>query len=1089
MSGISSGVGLASGINTGQIIEQLLAIDARAKTPLQSQITRITTSKTAMTDVNARLLGIRSASTKFRLGRVFEQMATRVGDEAVATATAKPGTPAGNYTFNVSRLVSTSQMLSRGFSSRDATPLGVTSMTFEFGDAALTRDAALNALRGGAGVGQGSVKFTDASGATATLDLTGSVTLQDVVTKINESESIAVTASLENERIVLRDTSGGGGALVVTNIGSGTIATRLGIAGTHASGTVTGGALNQLGMQSSLSELNDGNGVLIRDSTIDFRIVTTDPNPPGGSISYDIQLGRKNQPISNTTKLTDLNNGLGVRINTTDADDFTIVTSTGVSVGVNLGPVVVNGEVETPAVTTVGELITRVNSELSTALGSNAVQLSLTTNAQGEVSRFQLVDTLGGAGPLKVLASGPNGDKTAKDLGIFTGSIATGPTTITGSDVPNRVLTPRASTIQDVADRVLQQTGNKVRVEINAAGTGLRLVSNEQPPRLISVAAGVNDGTLGSAIGERTARDLGLLGAAGASSVDGSRIASGVGTVRLANLNGGAGVDPAANLMIQDRNGNSFTFSSFASYETLDSLVRAINADAEAAGVAVKLALSNGGRSLVATDSSGGSQNLVLAGDGAKDLGIINDAPSSTVQGADLDRQYMSYATSLASLNFGRGVGQGTFTLRDSAGLTATIDVDQSDLTVYDVISEINAAGLAIRAKINATGDGIALEDTNAGTPANAMEVKDVNGQVARGLGIARKAATVGGSIDGSFERTVALVESDTLNDAVAKIKAANIGVNAAIINTGTGANAFRLSLTSQVGGTRGQLLVETNVGDLGLVRTTEGRDAALILGGGLASESPFVFTSTSNTFEDILSGLQVTAKKVGQTTVEVRPDIEGTVDSVKAWVKSINDALGKINDYDKYDSNTRVKAPLFGDSTIAVVRQQIISTVQGKAKGITGQYQFLSQIGIRLGAKSQISINEEQLRGAIENDPEAVKELFAGFEIQTTGSTSPVEGVTVENRTTTYSKLGFGDTFDQLLQRLTNTIDGTTILADRNFQRQIDSIRKRIETIDARLVVKRDRYQRQFAAMERAIARVQSQQSAVAGIGAGASF
>lgn len=1076
MSGISSGVGLASGINTGQIIEQLLAIDARAKTPLQSQITKITTSKTAMTDVNARLLGIRSASTKFRLGRVFEQMSTRVGDDSIATATAKPGTPAGNYTFNVSRLVSTSQMLSRGFSSRDATPLGVTAMTFEFGDAAIARDAQLNSLRGGAGVGQGSVKFTDASGASATLDLTGSVTLQDVVAKINESEAIGVTASLENERVVLRDTSGGAGSLIVANVGAGTIATRLGIAGTFASGTVTGASLNGLGMQSSLAELNDGNGVLIRDSTVDFKI-------SHGATTYDISLGRKNQPISSSTKLTDLNSGVGVRINTTDADDFTVVTSTGVSVGVNLGAVVVNGEVQSPAVTTVAELITRVNTELSTALGSNAVQLSL----RGDGSGFNLVDTLGGAGPLKVLASGPNGDKTAKDLGIFTGSIASGPTTITGSGVPNKVAIPRAATIQDLADRILEQTGGNVRVEINASGTGLRLVSNSG--QNVAVLAGVVDGTLGSTIGERTARDLGLLGVAAGPSVEGTRISAGVGTVRLGNLNGGNGVDGASVISITDRNGNNFSFNGFASYDTLDSLVRAVNAQAVASGVSVKLALSDSGRSLVATDSSGGSGNLTIAGSGAKDLGILSDATSSTVRGADLERQYLSYATNLSSLNFGRGVGQGTFTLKDSSGASATIDVDQSDITIYDVISEINASGLFIRAAINDTGDGIALTDTNTGTPVNAMEVKDATGQVARGLGIARKAASAGGSIDGSFERTVSLSATDTLNDVIVKIKSANIGVNAAVISAGSGSTPFRLSLTSQVGGSRGQLLVDTDVGDLGLVRTTEGRDAAIVLGGSLASENPFIFTSSSNTFEDILSGLQVTAKKVGQTTVEVQQDIAGTIDSVKAWVKSINDALTKINDYDKYDSTTRVKAPLFGDSTISIVRQQILSTVQGKAKGITGQYQFLSQIGIKLGAKSQLSIDEERLRSAIETDGDAVKELFAGFEVQTTGSTTPVDGVTIEERTTTYSKLGFGDTFDQLLQRLTNTIDGTTTLADRNFQKQIDGIKKRIETIDARLVIKRDRYQRQFAAMERAISRVQSQQSAVAGIGSGASF
>jgi flagellar hook-associated protein 2 len=169
----------------------------------------------------------------------------------------------------------------------------------------------------------------------------------------------------------------------------------------------------------------------------------------------------------------------------------------------------------------------------------------------------------------------------------------------------------------------------------------------------------------------------------------------------------------------------------------------------------------------------------------------------------------------------------------------------------------------------------------------------------------------------------------------------------------------------------------------------------------------------------------------------------------------------------------------------VSIVRQQLISALQGRAKGISGPYQFLSQIGIKLGTKGQLVIDDAKLRNLIETDAAAVEDLFAGFQIQQTGATSPVEGVTVENTTTTYSKLGFGDLFDQLLQRLTNTVDGTTFLADRNFQNQIDGLKKRISGIDERLEAKRGRYERQFAAMERAIARVQSQQSAVAGISA----
>ena len=1079
MSGITSGIGLASGINTSQIIQQLLALDARAKLPIQTQITRAQSSKTALLDVNARLLGLRSASTKFRVGRVFEQMKSLSGDESVLTATAKPGTPPGTYNFNVTRLVSTSQYLSRGFATRDATPLGMTSMTFELGDAAIARPTLLSSLRGGEGVGQGAIKLIDRNGETATIDLSTAVTLQEIVGKINESTVIAIDASIENERIVLRDTSGGSGQFSVTNVGGGTIGTRLGIVASVANSEIVGTSLNGLGMGSALSELNDGTGILVRDGTTDFRITN-------GGTTYDIDLGRQNLPITASTQLSDLNNGVGIRFNNTEADDFTVVTSTGVSVGVKLGAVVVGDEVQTPAVKTVGELLSRVNARLTEVLGSSsAVVLSLRADGKG----FNLTDTLGGVGPLKVLAAGPNTDRTAKDLGIFTGAITTGPSTIVGGAVQNKAAKPRAASIQDVADRVFEQTSGKVRVEMNAAGTGLRLVSTDGSN--LSVLAGTVDGSsFGTTVGERTARDLGLLGLTGASTVDGSRVAAGISTVMTSNINGGAGIVAGAMLQVTDRNGSSFSFGDFSSYDTVESLVRAINTEATANGVAVAISLADSGRSLAARDTSGGTGNLTIVGNGAKALGIFADESGSLVRGTDLERQYISMATSLSSLNFGRGTGNGTFTITDSTGSSGIIDIDPTDVTVYDVISEINARGLFVEARINDTGDGIVFIDTNPGSPLQALEVKDNTGSVARSLGLARKASAPGQGIDGTFERTVVLSATDTLNDVIAKIKTAGVGVNASVINAGSGGTPFRLSLTSQYAGTRGQLLIDTGTVDLSLVQTTEGRDAALVLGGAIASESPFIFTSNSNTFSDILSGLEVTAKKVGVSQINVERDVEGMIGDVQAWVKAMNDLFGKIGEYDKFDSASNTKGPLFGNSTVSIVRQQLLSTIQGRPRGVDGQFQFLSQLGIKVGARSQITFDTEKFRSLLESDPAAIEEAFTAFEIQAITTSSPVPGVTVTGDTkTTYRKLGFGDLVDQVLQRLTNTVDGTTTLADRGFQQRIDNLNKRISAVDARIEVKRQRYERQFAAMERAIARAQSQQAALASFPAAFSF
>jgi flagellar hook-associated protein 2 len=275
-------------------------------------------------------------------------------------------------------------------------------------------------------------------------------------------------------------------------------------------------------------------------------------------------------------------------------------------------------------------------------------------------------------------------------------------------------------------------------------------------------------------------------------------------------------------------------------------------------------------------------------------------------------------------------------------------------------------------------------------------------------------------------------------------------------------------------------MFVDSGSVDLGLLRTVEGRDASLFLGTGNPSTS-FLFTSATNTFSDIVSGLEIDAKKAGATArVEVTRDVAGIVEGVKQLVVTINDALGRIGDYDTYDDEKKLRGPLLGDPTVARVRQQLIQTAQGPAKGIEGRYRYLSQVGVRFGKEGELVFDEAKFRAAYDTDPQAVEELFTGFEIQSTSSNSPVAGVTVEATTTTYSKLGFGDLFDQVLKKLTNSVDGVTTLADRSFQEQLDGLKERIDRFDARLVSKRERYQSQFAAMEATMAKLQLQQSSL---------
>ena len=150
---------------------------------------------------------------------------------------------------------------------------------------------------------------------------------------------------------------------------------------------------------------------------------------------------------------------------------------------------------------------------------------------------------------------------------------------------------------------------------------------------------------------------------------------------------------------------------------------------------------------------------------------------------------------------------------------------------------------------------------------------------------------------------------------------------------------------------------------------------------------------------------------------------------------------------------------------------------------GVDTTYRYLSQVGIRVTTDGKIELDKSKFNAAYEADPDAVANLFTAFEQQGSSSTEIADGISVDETTTTYTALGFGDLFKQLADRMTNSIDGTLTLADRQYETLLEAQDDRIERIDERLEAKRLRLQREFAAMEESLARLQSQQSSLGAI------
>ena len=1071
MGTITSGIGLASGIDSAGIIEQLLAIEGRGRLRFEQQITDLRTQQTAFLDINARLGNLQTASAAFRLQSIFNSAFATTSNADILGATASTNAQPGSYAFRVSRLVSTSQHISQGFASRDATPLGLSDLSFEFGQGGVLVDRPLEDLNGGQGVERGSIIVTDRESQTATIDLTDATSVGDVLDRINSAAGVDVRASIVGDRFVIEDLSGGTKDLVVEDAAGVSTATDLGIVGLVNDDILQGSdTIYRLGGGTPLSSLNDGTGVYINDGSPDLQITL---NAGGGSeVDFLIDLGRIDEDIDNDTLLADLNNGDGIPIDD-DSDTFELqfIDRTGTEHDVDL-----------TGVTTVGGLAARVNSATS-----GAISLSVEDGEKIKVTD----ETASTDNNLRVLGTEDAGDDVAEALGILneTGVDAS---EFDGEVIPNVIDLPRATTMQEVIDRInnaVDELGadnaGRLTAEIAADGRSLEITDTTGGPLTIA--------STGSNL--FAARDLGIETAAVlGGNHEGTRLIGGLDSVLLSSLAGGAGFDPGGALMVTDRAGNPSTGDplTFDPEASVGEVIADINAQLVTDGVLARVGVSPSGNGLALFDESGGTGNLVATGTIAENLGFLTDPTGIAADrsiGTNLQRRYVAEGSLLSDLNYGRGVGTGRFRITDGLGGTAEVTIGGTETSLTDVINEINSRGLKLNARVNDNGDGLIIEeqlDPGDGTPFRAISVESISGTTAADLGILGESEDIeGGFIDGSYERVVDVTASDSLDDVVQKINDASIPVAATVVNTGSGSTPFRLSLTSSISGAAGEVLFDTSGIDIGMDRVVKGADAAVFFGGDADGNGGFLVSSNSNTLDDVIDGLTINLLKADdeQVQVDVARDDAAIVESVANWVTSFNDVIDRLAQYDFFDVETEERGALLGDPTVARIRSSLYRTLNQPAQGIDTSFSFLAQVGIRVGGEGRLEFNEEVFRDAFTQDPGAVEQLFAAYDVETTSTEEIAPGVTVQETGLEFARLGVAELFEQLLDDLTDPIDGPLDRTNDTFDRQIESIEQRIEDLDERLERRRLSLQREFANLELTISGLQEQSSALASL------
>lgn len=665
MGGVASGVGLFSGINSAQLIDQLLSLEARPKQQMQQRIISLQSQRAAYLDINSSALALKSAAQKFRLSNTFKSSRAQSSDTDVLTATAGTTAAAGSYQFVVKRLVTTQQVLSRSFTDADTSAVNAASFTFELGGGQLQTETRLTELNGGAGVERGKIVIADAAGGSATVDLSTAVTVGDVLDAINAASGVRVKAAVDGDRIKITDqNTSGAAALTISNATGYTTATSLGIAGSATAGfgnAVAGSKIRTLSGATALTTLNDGTGVNIRDGSSDLIITARD-----GSI-HNISLGLITHEEENDPE--------------TDDDDETIVDQTRAS--------------------TLQDVIDYINTQTS-----GKVTAALNADKTGLV----LTDTTGQTTSNLIVRSATSNRTTAKDLGIETTTTGVASGTINGTrlisglnsilvqsliggagvSANDLAITDRDGTvtnvtigasalagslddvINDINAQLAAAPGQGVRVKFNRAGNGLALEDQ----------SGAGSGNIAASGAAATALGIAASGATGGS-YNGSNIQAkwiGRGTL-VSSLNGGKGIG-TGRIRITAASGTSVTLNIADSIKTVDDLIQFINGAAP----------------------SGVTADINTNGDGI----IIRDTSSAT---GTLEVEDVS-GTVAKTLNLASSDDNDGGVTEINGSFERTVTFAAND-TLSTVASKINAAGVGVSAAIIRDGTGARLSLTS----------------------------------------------------------------------------------------------------------------------------------------------------------------------------------------------------------------------------------------------------------------------------------------------------------------------------------------------------------------------------------------
>ncbi len=326
--------------------------------------------------------------------------------------------------------------------------------------------------------------------------------------------------------------------------------------------------------------------------------------------------------------------------------------------------------------------------------------------------------------------------------------------------------------------------------------------------------------------------------------------------------------------------------------------------------------------------------------------------------------------------------------------------------------------------------------------------------------------------VNSSGVQTQVTAVTNSLDDVVQAINNSAAGVTAQKVATGidgSGNPLYRLQLTSKSSGAAGAFQIyrgsAANVtagtaidllSDPGAATIKVAQDASATLWAGTAAQQ--TITSSSNTFTNLLPGVDVTASAVTTTptTLTVTGDIATSSKTANTFVTSIGTILANILNGQKAASSTAssgavtTKLGTFtGDSNIRAINNGLISAATDPVNGISP-----SSIGINISVDASynatVTFDPTKFATAMASDPAGTQAMFNAISARVSSAANLAS----------------------------DPYQGTLSSEIKNAQSEVSDLTNQVASWDTRLAARQASLQHTYAALEVAVSKLNAQGS-----------